>query len=81
MTSQELERSFEPGNNVVNPKSFGITARTTRVYRKLQHIGDNKSAMVSIPIAWTQFCKDSKLCGYVRMTLDPDTGSILLEQV
>lgn len=80
--TQELEHegSYVHGNGLINPKSFGITTRTTKVYRKLM-TGDNRSATVSIPIAWTQLWKDSKLSGYVRMTLDPDTGSILLEGV
>lgn len=76
MTQQLQHEEYVHGSGVVNPKSFDVV-NSNRVYRKLQ-TGDNRSAIVSIPIAWTKDWKDSKLCGYVRLNRNPD-GSILLE--
>lgn len=78
--SFDSEGHYIPRAGIINPKSFDISTKTTKVYRKLQ-TGDNRSAIVSIPISWTKLWKDSKLCGYVRMTLDPESGIILLEGV
>lgn len=76
--SERTQSEDVRGNGLVNPKSFGVV-NSTRVYRKLQ-TGDNRSASVSIPIAWTKQLngQGNRLCGYVRMNRNPD-GSILLE--
>jgi hypothetical protein len=66
---------------IQSKESFGIV-NATRVYRKLQ-CGDNRSHVLSIPAKWVKDWEEkgsSRLCGYVRMTRNPDS-SILLEGV
>lgn len=68
--TQQLHEDTRRAKQTINPN---------RVYRKLQ-CGDNRSVVLSIPSTWAKEWDGSKLCGYVRMTRNPDSG-ILLEGV
>jgi hypothetical protein len=67
--TQQLHQN---GHDVIN---------SNRVYRKLQSGDSNRSYVLSIPREWAKewYGNGTKLCGYVRMTRNPDS-SILLEE-